>query len=47
VIDVIRLTLAEQRLQQRIREDLRVEGVLEPVQSLLAPGVLVERRHQS
>ena len=32
VLDVLRLALAEQRLQQRVAQDAVVEGLLEPVQ---------------
>jgi hypothetical protein len=45
VLDVVRLTLAEQRLQERIGQDAGVEGRLEAVDRLLATCVLVQRRH--
>jgi hypothetical protein len=43
VVDVLGLAGAEQRLQERIAQDARIEGVLEAVQRLLAAGVLEER----
>lgn len=42
VIDVMRSSLREQRAQDRIREHLRVEQLLNPVQGLLAAGMLVQ-----
>jgi hypothetical protein len=46
VFDVMRLAVGKQAPQQRVVKDLGVEHLLEPVQSLLAAGVLEERRHR-
>jgi hypothetical protein len=40
VVDVGGPTLAEQRLQQRVRQDAVVEDLLEAVKGLLTAGVL-------
>jgi hypothetical protein len=45
VIDVMWLSLAEQGLQQRVRENARVEDIFETVYRLLAACVLVEGWH--
>ncbi len=45
VVDVARLTLPEQRLEERIGEDAVVEVLLEAVQGGLAAGVLEETGH--
>jgi hypothetical protein len=45
VLDVVGLALPEQRLQQWIGENLRVEEVFESVQAGVAAGVLVQARH--
>jgi hypothetical protein len=42
VIDVVRSALGEQRAQDRIREHLRIEQLLNPVQGLLSPSMLVQ-----
>ncbi|SRR6266566_1887975 len=45
VIDVIWSPLREQRLQHWIGKDLRVEQLLEAVQRLVSPCVLIQTRH--
>ena len=45
VVDVLGPALAEELDQERVREDLRVEPLLELVDRGLSPGVLVQRRH--
>src|SRR5271170_1287178 len=45
VINVLRLTIAEQRLEQGVAEHTVVEDLLELVESLLAASVLEQRRH--
>ena len=46
VIDVLRLALTEQRLQQRIAQNTVVEQLLEAMEALLAASVLKQRRHE-
>jgi hypothetical protein len=45
VIDVLRLALAEQRLQQRIAQNTVVEQLLQTMEALLAASMLKQRRH--
>jgi len=44
VLDVLRLPVTEQRLEERVAQDAVVEELLEAVQRGLASGVLVEAR---
>jgi hypothetical protein len=45
VIDVFGSARAEQRLQQVVGEDLRVEVLFQPMEDLLPSDELVQRRH--
>jgi hypothetical protein len=45
VINVLRCARAEEWLQQRILEDMTVEGVLKSMKCFFATGEFVERRH--
>lgn len=45
MIDVLGLAGTEERLQDRIGQDARIERVFEPVECSLATGELIERRH--
>jgi hypothetical protein len=46
VVDVLRLAGAEQRLQERVAPDAVVEDLLEAMEGLFAPSMLVKRWHQ-
>jgi hypothetical protein len=45
VLDVMRLSFAEQRLQDRIGQHLGVEDLLQAVQPLITAAMLVESGH--
>jgi hypothetical protein len=45
MVHMPRLALAEQPLQPRVGQHAGVEDVLQPMQCLLATGMLIQRRH--
>ena len=45
VVDVMRTPFGEQRFQDRVRENLRVEQLLEAVKRLVSARMLVQASH--